>query len=227
MGTEFTLGIEEEFQIIDPETRELRCVVSELMESKTPLDEVQLQSELHQSMVEVATDICANIQEARDNVIRNRRAVARIAERSGMRIGAASTHPFARWQEQTVTDTERYRQLVGELGDVARANLIFGMHVHVGIPDRDEAIAVYNSARYFLPHLLALSTSSPFFNGRKTGLRSMRTNIFQRLPRTGIPERFEDYAQLEVFEQTGGDFRSVVDYVLDETMRGVEPDGDD
>ncbi len=199
---EFTLGIEEEFQIIDPETGELRCVVSELIESNTPLDEVQLQRELHQSMVEVATGICADISEARRDVCRNRRAVARIAERVGMTIGAASTHPFARWQEQTTTHTDRYIEIVGEFQDIARANLIFGMHVHVGIPDREEATAVYNSARYFLPHFLALSTSSPFFNGRKTGLRSSRTLIFQRLPRTGIPERFESYGAFEAYVAT-------------------------
>jgi len=202
MDAEFTLGIEEEFQIIDPETRELRCVISELMDSNTPLDEVQLQTELHQSTVEVATDICADITQARSNVVRNRRALARIARRRGLEIGAASTHPFARWEEQTISDSERYLQLVGELQDVARANLIFGMHVHVGIPDREEAIAVYNSARYFLPHLLALSVSSPFFNGRATGLQSTRTMLFKRLPRTGIPERFEDYHEFEKFVHT-------------------------
>jgi carboxylate-amine ligase len=199
---EFTLGIEEEFQIIDPETGELRCVVSELIESNTALDEVQLQRELHQSMVEVATGICADIKEARRDVCRNRRAVARIAERVGMTIGAASTHPFSKWQEQTISDTARYLDLVGELQDVARANLIFGMHVHVGIPDRDEAIAVFNSARYFLPHFLALSTSSPFWNGRKTGLQSTRTLIFKRLPRTGIPGRFASYGAFERFVAT-------------------------
>lgn len=199
---EFTLGIEEEFQIIDPDTRELRCVISELLESNTALDEIQLQQELHQSMVEVATGICSDIKEARRDVCRNRKALSAIAERVGMRIGAASTHPFSRWQEQTISDTSRYLELVGELQDVARENLIFGMHVHVGIPDRDEAIAVFNSARYFLPHFLALSTSSPFWNGRKTGLRSTRTLIFKRLPRTGIPGRFASYGAFERFVAT-------------------------
>jgi carboxylate-amine ligase len=198
-ASEFTIGIEEEFQIIDPETCELRCVVSELIESNSPLDEVELQRELHQSMVEVATGICSNVAEARRDVLRNRRAVDRVARRVGMRIGAAATHPFAKWQDQVISDTARYSALVGELQDVARANLIFGMHVHVGIPDREEAIAVFNSVRYFLPHFLALSTSSPFFNGRKTGLHSTRTLIFQRLPRTGIPERFESYGEYERF----------------------------
>lgn len=202
MGRDFTLGIEEEFQIIDPETRELRCVISALIESNQPVDDVEIQAELHESVVEVATGICGDIHEARRDVVRNRLAVARIAERVGMRIGAASTHPFSLWTEQSITDAERYQELLGELQDVARANLIFGMHVHVGIPDRDEAIAIYNSARYFLPHFLALSTSSPFFNGRRTGIKSYRTLIFQRLPRTGIPERFGSYAELERFIAT-------------------------
>lgn len=198
----FTLGIEEEFQIIDPRTRELRCVISRLMESHTPVDEVQLRGELHQSMVEVATDVCRNIKEARANVIRNRRAVARVADRVGMKIAAASTHPFARWEEQVTSVAERYVQIVGELQDMARANLIFGLHVHVGIPDRDEAIAVYNQARYFLPHILALTTSSPFFKGRRTGLQSTRTLIWQRIPRTGLPGRFESYGEFESFVDT-------------------------
>ena len=202
MAREFTLGIEEEFQIIDGETGDLRCVVSEMLDANTALDEVELQRELHQSMVEVATGICANIQEVRRGVIKNRRAVSKIAARTGRRIGAASTHPFARWQEQVIDNSERYVSLVGELQDIARANLIFGLHVHVGLPDREEAIAIYNSARYFLPHLLALSTSSPFFNGRKTGLKSYRTQIFARLPRTGIPERFESLGEFERFVTT-------------------------
>jgi len=202
MSGEFTLGIEQEFQIIDPDTRELRCVISELMESNTAIGEVELQRELHQSMVEVATEVCGNIKEARDAVIRDRREAARVAEAVGMKIGAASTHPFARWEEQATNITERYLQLVGELQDIARASLIFGMHVHVGIPDREEAINVFNSFRYFLPHLLALSTSSPFFNGRRTGLQSTRSLIFQRLPRTGIPERFESYSEFETFVST-------------------------
>jgi len=201
-GGEFTLGIEEEFQIVDPETRELCAVVSELVEAQDTLDEVSLQHELHQSMVEVATGICADVKEARRDVISNRRTLARIAGRAGKAIGAASTHPLARWEDQPTSNLARYAELVGELQDIARANLIFGMHVHVGVPDREELIAIYNQARYFLPHLLALSTSSPFTRGRRTGLRSARTLIFQRLPRTGIPERFESYNDFQSFVAT-------------------------
>ncbi len=199
MNREFTLGVEEEFQIIDPATRELKSLITQLVEANTPLDEIELQPELHQSVVEVATGICANVQDVRREVVRNRRQAARIAERVGVRIGAASTHPFSMWEDQQISAKERYVQSVEEMQDLARGNLIFGLHVHVGIEDRDLAIAVYNSARYFLPHLLALSCSSPFFNGRRTGLRSTRTLIFKRLPRTGIPERFRSYAEFESF----------------------------
>jgi glutamate---cysteine ligase / carboxylate-amine ligase len=196
---EFTLGVEEEFQIIVPQTRELKSLISEMLGAHTPLDEINLQSELHQSVVEVATGICEDVQAVRREVLKNRRQAAIIAERVGVRIGAASTHPFSRWEDQAISTKERYVQSVEEMQDAARGNLIFGLHVHVGIPDRELAIAVYNSARYFLPHLLALSCSSPFFDGRKTGLRSARTLIFKRLPRTGIPERFGSYAEFESF----------------------------
>ncbi len=196
---QFTLGIEEEFQIIDPRTRELTNAISQMMEARQQLGSIKIMAELHQSVVEVASGICKNVAEARQQVIDNRREAARIAGEVGMRIAAASTHPFSRWQEQQINVGPRYQELVGELQDVARANLIFGLHVHVGIPDREDAIAVFNSARYFLPHILALSTSSPFFNGRNTGLQSVRSLIFKRLPRTGIPETFRSYSEFNSF----------------------------
>ncbi|MBT8494437.1 MAG: carboxylate-amine ligase [Deltaproteobacteria bacterium] len=202
MAGDFTIGIEEEFQIIDPKTRELCGVVSELVEAQTEIDQVSIQHELHQSMVEVATGICKDVHEARAEVEANRRTLARIAARANMAIGAASTHPMACWEDQPTSKAERYTQIVLELQDMARATLIFGMHVHVGIQDKDELISVYNQARYFLPHLLALSTSSPFMRGRRTGLHSTRTHMFQRLPRTGIPDRFESYSDFEGFVET-------------------------
>ncbi len=202
MSKEFTLGVEEEFQIIDPKTRELKSLISQLIEAHTPMDEVNLMPELHQSVVEVATGICDDIEAVRRDVIKNRRAAHKIAQRVGVRIAAASTHPFSHWEEQEISKKERYVQSVEEMQDAARGNLIFGLHVHVGIEDRELAIDVYNQARYFLPHLLALSCSSPFFNGRKTGLHSARTLIFKRLPRTGIPERFFSYGEFESFLNT-------------------------
>ena len=195
----FTLGIEEEFQIIDPGTRELKSAISQMMEASEGLGSIKLMGELHQSVVEVATRICTDIEDAREAVVGNRREAARIAAEAGLRIAAASTHPFSRWQEQQIAEGERYDRLVGELQDVARANVIYGLHVHVGIEDKEEAIAVYNSARYFLPHILALSCSSPFFNGRNTGLKSVRSLIFKRMPRTGIPEVFTNYRDYESY----------------------------
>lgn len=202
MAREFTMGVEEEFQIIDPESRELKSLISQLIEAHTPMDEVALQPELHQSVVEVATGICESVAEVRRDVIKNRKAAHEIAARVGVRIAAASTHPFSQWETQEISNKERYVQSVDEMQDAARGNLIFGLHVHVGIEDREMAIDIYNQARYFLPHLLAMSCSSPFFNGRKTGLHSSRTLIFKRLPRTGIPERFYSYGEFESFLNT-------------------------
>ncbi|MFO0651059.1 MAG: carboxylate-amine ligase [Polyangiales bacterium] len=202
MSREFTLGVEEEYQIIDPVTRELKSFISQMVEASTPLDEIEIQAELHQSVVEVATGICEDIAAVRRDVIKNRRAAARIAERVGVKIAAASTHPFSQWEAQPISPKDRYVQSVEEMQDAARMNLIFGLHVHVGIPDRELAIQVFNQARYFLPHLLALSASSPFFNGRRTGLQSVRALIFKRLPRTGIPDRFESYHEFESFLET-------------------------
>src|SRR5688500_14329915 len=145
MPREFTIGVEEEFQIIDPSTRELKSLITQLIQANTPLDEIELQPELHQSVVEVATGICDDVQAVRREVVRNRRQAARIAGRVGVKIGAASTHPFANWEEQPISQKERYVQSVEEMQDAARGNLIFGLHVHVGIPDKDLAIAVYNS----------------------------------------------------------------------------------
>lgn len=196
---EFTIGIEEEYQIIDPKTRELKSLISQMIQAQTDLEQIDLQSELHQSVVEVATGICETTEEARANVIKDRKAAADVADRIGASIAAASTHPFSRWQDQTISSDARYTNLVNDLQDMARANLIFGMHVHVGVPDHEEAIQIFNQARYFLPHLLALSTSSPFFNGRRTGLKSYRAMVFRRMPRTGIPDRFESYGEFERF----------------------------
>jgi carboxylate-amine ligase len=146
--------------------------------------------------------VCRDIQDARRDIIDLRRRVIRKAEKTGARIAAVSTHPFSDWKQQKVTNRKRYLQIVADMGDMARANLIFGLHVHVGVPDDDAAVEVMNEARYFLPHLLALSTSSPFWLGRRTGLMSTRSGIFRRFPRTGIPVRFESAAELRSFVDT-------------------------
>jgi carboxylate-amine ligase len=165
---------------------------------KTILRE-RLRHELHQSMVEVGTTICRDVSEVRGQLTEMRSELNRLARRGGLRIVAASTHPFADWTTQPITEQDRYATIVNDMQDLARANLIFGLHVHVGIRDKGEAVAMANQIRYFLPHLLALSCSSPFWLGRKTGLMSNRCHIFKRFPRTGIPDEFESYEQLENF----------------------------
>jgi carboxylate-amine ligase len=198
---QFTLGIEEEFQIVHPETRELRSYVSQLLlEGGThSLLRERVRPEMHQSVVETGTGICRDIRQAREEITELRTELNNLAKKGGLRIVAAGTHPFSDWRKQEITDGERYKNIVEDLQDVARANLIFGLHVHVGIKDREVAMALANQVRYFLPHILALSTSSPFWQGRSTGLKSIRSEIFKRFPRTGIPGNFESYQQFQSF----------------------------
>jgi carboxylate-amine ligase len=193
----FTLGVEEEFQIVDPQGGELRSHVSELLASSAPVFGEQIKREMHQSIVEVGTKICGDVDELRDEIFRNRRELANAAERVGLAVAAAGTHPFSRWEDQVISPGVRYDNIVEELQQLARSLLIFGLHVHVGIPDRSIAIDLMNEVRYFLPHLLALSTSSPFWMGRDTGLKSYRTTIFRRFPRTGVPDHFGSWSEYE------------------------------
>ena len=196
---QFTLGVEEEYQILDPETRELRSYVSEIIEGgKTVLRE-RVRPEMHQSMVEVGTAVCDDVNMVKSQLVEMRGELARLANKGGLRIAAASTHPFSDWKLQEITDHSRYHGIVNDLQDVARANLVFGLHVHVGIKDKAVALALANQVRYFLPHLLALSCSSPFWMGRKSGLNSTRLMIFKRFPRTGIPDEFSSPEELENF----------------------------
>jgi carboxylate-amine ligase len=202
MDHAFTVGVEEEFQIVDPATWELRSHVSELLASSAPAFGDQVKREMHQSIVEVGTKICANIEELASEIIRNRRDLADAAERIGLRIAAAGTHPFSSWMDQVISPGERYQNIVEELQQLARSLLIFGLHVHVAVPDRSSMISLMNEARYFLPHLLALSTSSPFWLGRDTGLKSFRTTVFRRFPRTGIPDHFQSWNEYEEYVNT-------------------------
>ncbi len=197
MAQEFTLGIEEEFQIVDPNTRELRSRVAEILDEGMMLLGEQLKPEMHQSMVEVGTGVCRNIQEARADVVKLRRTVATLAHKKNLRIVAASTHPFSHWKDQEITPNERYFQLIEEMQQLARALSIYGLHVHVGIENRDDAIHIMNAARYFLPHILALTTSSPFWIGRNTGLKSYRSEVFKQFPRTGIPDYFGSSSEFD------------------------------
>jgi carboxylate-amine ligase len=197
MAPLFTIGVEEEFQIVDPESWELRSHVSELLASSAAAFGDLVKRELHQSIVEVGSKICANVEELAPAVIGSRRALAEAAERVGLRVAAAGTHPFSSWTDQRLSPGERYETIVDELQLLARSLLIFGLHVHVAIPDQSLTIELMNEARYFLPHLLALSTSSPFWMGHDTGLKSYRTAVFRRFPRTGIPDRFESWSEYQ------------------------------
>ena len=207
----FTLGVEEEFQIIDPDTWELRSHVSELLASSTPLLGDQIKRELHQSIVEVGTTVCQDVGELREEIFRIRRQLAESADRAGLAVAAAGTHPFSHWKDQVLSPGVRYESIVEELQQLARSLLIFGLHVHVAVPDRQTAIDLMNQARYFLPHLLALSTSSPFWMGRDTGLKSYRTTIFRRFPRTGVPDRFGSWSEYENYVKLLVDLKCMED----------------
>ena len=191
MFEQFTLGIEEEFQIVDPQTRELGSHVSEILDEGKKLLGEQVKPEMIQSMIEVGTGVCADVQEARADVIKLRGVLATLARKHGLMIVAAGTHPFSQWQDQKIYENARYRSIVEENQIVARSLLTFGLHVHVGIPNPERAIQIMNAIRYLLPHVLALSTSSPFWLGVDTGLKSYRSEVFARFPRTGIPDYFE------------------------------------
>ena len=193
----FTVGIEEEFAIIDPVTRELRSHIQEILECGKVVLKEQIKPEMHQSVVELGTEVCDSIDHAREHVIELRSQLAELAGRSGLKIASVGTHPFSHWRDQHITEGERYKQIIEDMQLLARANLIFGLHVHVGVPDRDSAIHVMNQVRYFLPHIYALSVNSPFWVGENTGLKGYRLKVFERFPRTGIPDSFESLSEYE------------------------------
>ncbi|MBT8290020.1 MAG: carboxylate-amine ligase [Muriicola sp.] len=195
----FTLGIEEEFQILDSETYTLRSHMSKILEGGKVLLKERIKEEMHQSVIEMGTNVCENITQAREEVSYLRQQVIELADKEGLKVAAAGTHPFSMWSEQHITPNPRYDELIAEMKDVARSNLIFGMHVHVGIPNREEGLQIMNVARYFLPHLYALSTNSPFWEGRDTGFKSFRSKIFDKFPRTGIPPYFASVAEYDKF----------------------------
>ncbi len=187
----FTLGIEEEYMVIDPATRELKSHEQKIVQEGEKVIKDKVKAEMHQAVVEVGTDICQNIDEAYVDVATLRKTISGIADSLGFWVGASGTHPFSHWERQLITDHARYNEIVNELQEAARSNLIFGLHVHVGMENRQMAIHIANSARYFLPHIYALSTNSPFWEGRQTGYKSFRTKVFDKFPRTGIPDFFD------------------------------------
>ncbi len=199
MDQKFTIGIEEEYQIIDPETRDLISRAPELYEpAKEALGE-KAKPEMHQCMIEIGTEICHDIQQAKRDLYFCRSTMDQLARDKDLRIVAASTHPFGHWADQKISEHERYVKLVEDMQVLSRSLLIFGMHVHVAMEDREMAIHISNAARYFLPHLLTLSTSSPFWRGIDTGLKSYRCEIFKKYPRTELPDYFSSYSEYENF----------------------------
>jgi carboxylate-amine ligase len=194
---QFTLGIEEEFAIVDPQTRELKSHIQEILEDGKVTLKERVKPEMHQSVVELGTEICRDIADARTHVTQLRAELASLAARAGLKIASVGTHPFSHWRDQLITEGERYKEIVRDMQLLARANLIFGLHVHVGIADREAAVQVMNQARYFLPHIYALSVNSPFWIGHDTGLKGYRLKVFERFPRTGIPDAFESLSEYE------------------------------
>ena len=195
----FTLGVEEEYMVMDPLTGELKSHEQRIVHEGQKIIKDKVKAEMHQAVVEVGTDVCQNVDEAYQDISLLRKTISDIATSLGFSMGAAGTHPFSLWQSQLITNHSRYNEIVNELQDAARSNLIFGLHVHVGMETREMANHIANSTRYFLPHVFALSTNSPFWEGRQTGYKSFRTKVFDKFPRTGIPESFESIEAYDNF----------------------------
>ena len=193
-----SIGIEEEYQTIDPTTRDLRShIQAEIIQKGKTLLAERVKPEMHQSVIEIGTGVCTNIKEAKAEIRSIRQQIIGLARQNGLRLAAAGTHPFAQWRDQEIYPDDRYRMIVEDMKMVARANLIFGLHVHIGIEDRETAIQIMNAARYFLPHILALSANSPFWQGMDTGLRSYRCKVFDKFPRTNIPDLYSSWSEFE------------------------------
>ena len=209
----FTIGVEEEYLLVDARTRDLihEAPPTMLAECEALL-EGQVTPEFLQCQIEVGTRVCATVAEARSDLVRLRGTVAAVARSHGLRLIAASTHPFATWGEQKRTEKERYQTIERDLQEVVRRLVICGMHVHAGIDDDDLRIDLMNQVSYVLPHLLALATSSPFWQGHETGLKSYRISVWDEMPRTGLPEHFESH----------GEFRRFLDVL---TCTGIVEDG--
>ncbi len=204
-GAPFTVGIEEELMLLDPATLDLSQGIEAVLADVPEEHEGQVKPELFQSVLEVATTPCPDVATAAEQLADLRRLVGSIAKKNGMLVGAAGTHPFARCDEQAIVERPRYRELVADLGFIAERELIFGTHVHVGIDSPDKAIYVADGIRRHLPLLLAISSNSPFWEGRNTGMMSARTPVFRAFPRQGVPPHYgswEIYAR-RVGQMTG------------------------
>jgi carboxylate-amine ligase len=199
--SQFTIGVEEEYMVLDPATKELKSHQQAIVTEGEKIFKDQIKAEMHQAVVEVGTKICTTADEAYQEIKTLRKGVLEIAHGLGYSMGASGTHPFSLWEQQLISTNSRYQDLLNELQQAARSNLIFGLHVHVGMEDRRMAIHIANTARYFLPHVYALSTNSPFWETRNTGYKSYRSKVFDKFPRTGIPDYFESIEAYENFVQ--------------------------
>lgn len=202
MTAHFTLGFEEELQIVDCQTGQLRPSIQTILEKGAAVLGEQIKPEVIQSMVEIISDICPDIAAARKELHRLRTALAQLLKAEGLTFIAAGTHPSANWQDQLITPNERYIELTEDFQDVVRSLLIFGLHVHVGVESNEIAIVLLNQLRTWLPHLLAISSNSPFWNGRLTGLKAYRAVIWKPLPRTGIPDSFPSWSAFDSYVQS-------------------------
>jgi len=196
----FSLGVEEEYMVIDPITRELKSHLEfELLSRGKAVLEEHVKPEMHGSMLEIGTPVCRDVNELYDQLRRIRSVVRYLTAQNGLKFGASSTHPFSHWDKQEIYPDERYKMMVEDMQLLARSLVIFGMHVHVGIENRETQIHIMNEMRYFLPHILALTVNSPFWTGYETGLKSYRSKVFERFPRTGMPDPFQSYSEYESF----------------------------
>lgn len=205
----FTLGIEEEFQLIEQDSGDLCSCFQSILEKSSPDLEDNIKPELLQSTVEMISDVCPDIAEARKELHSRRARLLRLVESEGKGLISSGTHPTALWQDQERTENERYDEMEQEYQDVGRSLLIFGMHVHVGVEDKEQAILLMNQLRTWLPHLLALSSNSPFWSGRDTGIKSYRSVVWKRFPRSGMPDTFASWRDFEYYVKTLVDLQCI------------------
>lgn len=201
MPQRFSIGIEEEFQMVDRATGQLSAHINTLMEKGVPLFGEQIKPEMLQSTVELISNVCSDIPAARREMHDLRVRLAQLLAEDGIALVSAGTHPGATWIEQMTTPNPRYQELLDEFQDVARSILIFGLHVHIGVENRELAVTLMNQARTWLPHLLALSSNSPFWGGRLTGLKSYRSVVWKRFPRSGMPDAYATWDDFHRYVQ--------------------------
>ena len=196
------IGVEEEYQLINPKTRELTSYVTEMLQDGSLVSKNDVKPELLQSQIEIGSKVCNNIQELEENLSHLRLLIKEYANKNNLEIVAAGTHPFSHWKNQIVTDKSRYHGFMDSTQYVGKRMLIFGMHVHIGMEDPDLRIDVMNQMRYFIPHIMSLASSSPFWQGEDTGFKSFRSIIFEDLPRTGVPETFSSHQEYRRYVRT-------------------------